>query len=444
MTTEARIPITSHKSARGFSPRWDRPSQSHIQESSAQLPKGLGRALEKRARQQLPWFGAMVRRSEPDTGPRDKDIAPRLKDGLALAAEFRSTQDLGRQNAIRQRLLYYGDPDYFIGQVESVEKDMLAKREMAARATVETRIHKAARKTAASKLRWLRAQEPVQSGLRQRSDRRLISHRTAGLMDAVDVERITDTTPSTERAQRKMRLRDWGIRADDLTSEVQKFVRPDDIGEEVSLASLTWGESEQRRHIRDTHAYARSLPKSQRGEFYARAGLESEKAVQRLARWGMTLGANAATTAIPLEAALIGGTIAGATPLQKIGTAALAGTVTATEVFWVRNLNKAATQSTNLLEEHGVGTKFWAKFLYEGAGRVTNSRKLRRVAGWIGYAGPQILFELPWAAGAIGAHKLGVSLNETLSIITGINVGGTVGEGINAWLTRKANDMVSR
>ena len=237
-----------------------------------------------------------------------------------------------------------------------------------------------------------------------------------------------------------------------LSHDSEEYGSPEAIGDQIKAEAPNWNETDMKRKIREAHSFARRLPKGARKEFYSNVNLKPETFIQKTGNWFVSLGNNAVTTFIPFEAAVAGAAIASATPLDRIGTTGLWAAVAATEAFWVTRLNKAATESNNLLEVHDKGAKFLAKGLYNFAEKLTDSRKIKRIAGWLGYAGLQIAWELPWIAGAFGLHKYGipfvhpsgVSLEETLTGFTGLNVGGSIGEEINARLVKKANNVMSQ
>jgi hypothetical protein len=292
-----------------------------------------------------------------------------------------------------------------------------------------------------SKLPWLRANPlagDTQARGRNLNDKGLAVRHTVGIIDAVRAK--------SEMGQDGYRdgLASWGRRAHVLSRDVEEVIKPDEIRTGIEAEAAGWTKDDIRRREREAHGLASQLPKGLRGEFYQYAGLEPEGLKQKLGRWAFTAAANATTTFIPLETAAAGATIAGVSPMHKLQTDLLWGAVITTEAAWLSRLNKAATKSNDLLEKHDRGSKMWAKGLYNWAVRHKASRRGRRTAGWIGYAGGQIVAEIQWVAAAYTAHKAGFPLNETLTTFTGLNIGAAVGEEINARLTQKANEGMSK
>jgi hypothetical protein len=99
-----------------------------------------------------------------------------------------------------------------------------------------------------------------------------------------------------------------------------------------------------------------------------------------------------------------------------------------TNVVWFAGLWSMLLANWELLQRTGASTNILSKAAYDLVGRLTASRRWRRVAANVGYISTELAKEAPYYFGAAGAALFSDSITavDALVFIVGANVGASI------------------
>lgn len=107
-------------------------------------------------------------------------------------------------------------------------------------------------------------------------------------------------------------------------------------------------------------------------------------------------------------------------------------------VVWGAGLRANLRANADLLMATGTSTNALSKFLYDRTVARTDNQRIRRGAASVGYAGTEIIFEVPYYASAFGAALASEMIDSTdaLVFLAGTNLAAAGYEYVVSRLTR--------
>jgi hypothetical protein len=148
-------------------------------------------------------------------------------------------------------------------------------------------------------------------------------------------------------------------------------------------------------------------------------------------RWGITFAATAVSTyALDAVATAAGILLAASHLLGGVDHALLLVFLTGTYVVWWGGLRVNLKANSTLLEQTGTSTNALSKAAYDLVKLKTRSVRARRLASAIAYGATELVKEVPYYAGAMGAAILSdsVSSRDALIFLGGANLGAAAYE----------------
>ncbi len=164
--------------------------------------------------------------------------------------------------------------------------------------------------------------------------------------------------------------------------------------------------------------------------------------VQASARWVVTIVATVGSMyALDAVATLAGLALVASGWLAGLPLPALAGFLLATYGFWALGLRANLRANWALLERTGTSTNAVSKLAYDltaASTATTGHPRLRRWATAAGYVGTELVKEIPYYAGAIGAVLINgdLTVTDVILFLGGANLGAAAYEYGLARLTR--------
>jgi hypothetical protein len=161
-------------------------------------------------------------------------------------------------------------------------------------------------------------------------------------------------------------------------------------------------------------------------------------------RWVVTVVATVASMyALDAVATMAGLALVASGVLAGLPLPALAGFLLASYAFWAVGLRASVGANWALLQQTGASTNAVSKLAYDATGATSATARhprLRRWATAAGYVGTELVKEIPYYAGAIGAVLINGDLTaaDVILFLGGANLGAAAYEYGLARLTRLA------
>jgi len=155
------------------------------------------------------------------------------------------------------------------------------------------------------------------------------------------------------------------------------------------------------------------------------------RVVRTASKWLVTVAATVASMyALDAIATMAGLGLVATGLLADLPVPALLAFLVATYASWAIALRANLRANWALLEGTGTSTNALSKLAYDLTGVATVDRRLRRWATAAGYVGTELVKELPYYAGAVGAvvvnHEL--TMADVVMFLGGANLGATAYE----------------
>jgi hypothetical protein len=162
--------------------------------------------------------------------------------------------------------------------------------------------------------------------------------------------------------------------------------------------------------------------------------------------WSITIVATIASTyALDVLASAAGILLVASGLLAGADRLVLLASLGVSYVFWGLGLRSSLRANWLLLERTGASSNALSKVGYDISMARTTSARVRRAASAFGYLGTELLKELPYYAGAVGAAVLSesVTADDALIFLCGTNLGAAAYEYALAlgtrWLLRRGS-----
>ncbi len=290
-----------------------------------------------------------------------------------------------------------------------------------------------------SQLPWLKQKE---SNDQFSSDADIKLRHVHGLLDAYSAIHKRDA-PTKNRF-----TSNWGMHSDYLEARINQIdANVEAQQEKLYEESTNWTTQDERKVVRDAHKFAANLTKDQKDILYSSTGLSPEKVKEKLGRWGITVGANVASTYALDGTAVIAGLALTKTGIQEhVSTETLIGFLAASYGVWFKGLYENVKENWKLLEEQGVSTSALSKAFHDYSKSKGWSERSQRLATAAGYVGLEIAKELPFYLGAFGSATFfeGISDKDAITFLAGANIGGGFYEYTLAKGTKMARKWMGR
>jgi len=207
--------------------------------------------------------------------------------------------------------------------------------------------------------------------------------------------------------------------------------RLDLIRSKIFSQATDWGDKDLERIQKEAARYARGLPRDEKKLLYERYGITSSNMLAELAEYGISAGANAASSWTLEGLAFLAGTSAASVnPLSHVDTRTAIGFLAASYGVWGVGVWKNFGANLKLLQEEGVSTSLTAKALYD-VSKALHNKKIQAASAFAGFTFWQVVQEVPWyvaaynsfinastVAGLLGQGKS----NSEISFLAGANV----------------------
>jgi hypothetical protein len=290
---------------------------------------------------------------------------------------------------------------------------------------------------AQGQLPWLQRKE-------EGTSKEIKNRHVMGLLDAYL------SLPQGEQGKKKFEA-NWGEKSDYLVGQVEGILPAlEEERDQLFSDAKEWDVKDKGKEIRKVYGILAKLPKEQQELIYERTALEPEKVRTKATRWGVTIGANVASTyALDGVASAVGVSTVWATDkvtnivsdnphvLESVPAPALLPVLGASYIAWWKGVSPNLEQNWHLLEETGMSSNALSKLFYDRAGKYSATKQKLLSKG--GYVLWETVKEVPYYAAAFGAAAVSkdISTQESLIGLAGANLGAAAFERGLAYATKK-------